>query len=283
MTPLELLGAILIVAGTVLSALAAWGVLDFPSALARMHAATKSASLGLTLIALGAAIAAGSWGLLGIAVLVAAFLFLTAPISGHMVGRATYMAGRVDNLVHDDLAAAEPSPTIFRPGNQSRFSAGRVVALAVVWMLLWRDISPGTLLGGIAAGIGIEAIRKAPAGANAIRLRGLITFGARYAWLVCESNARVAWEVITPSNEQIREAIVAVPLATTTPAVGLLVANAISYTPGSLTIEMTGEPPVLYIHVLHFESVEQVEQDVRKLEAHASGVFQTTDNVGSSQ
>lgn len=279
MTPLELLGGILIVAGTVLSVLAAWGVLDFPSALARMHAATKSASLGLTLIALGAAIAAESWGLLGIAVLVAAFLFLTAPISGHMVGRATYLAGRVDNLVHDDLATATPSPTNVRTGNRSRFSVGRVVGVAIVWMLLWRNVSLGTLLGGIAAGIGIEAIRKAPAGGPGIRPSGLLVFGLRYAWMVCVSNARVAWEVITPSNEQIREAIVAVPLATSTPEVGLLVANAISFTPGSLTIEMTDDPLVLYVHVLHFESVTQVEQDVHELEAFARKVFRETDNV----
>lgn len=227
MSVLEYLGAILLLLGTALSVLAAWGLLDFPSALARMHAATKSASLGLSLIVLGSAVAAGSWELLGIAALVAAFLFMTAPISGHMVGRATYLAGRVDNLVHDDLIAAEPAPIHVRNGDQSRFSVARLATVAIVWMLLWRDISIGTLLGGVAVGFGIEVLRKAPAGGDPVRPGGLLAFVVRYAWLVCVSNARVAWEVITPSNEQIREAIVAVPMATSNSAVGLLVANAI--------------------------------------------------------
>jgi multicomponent Na+:H+ antiporter subunit G len=281
MTPLELVGALFIIAGTLLSVLAAWGVLDFPSALARMHAATKSASLGLSLIVFGAAIDEGSWGLLGMAALVATFLFLTAPISGHMVGRATYLAGRVDNLVHDDLAGAPHTPLAVGNGVRSGFSAARLISVTVIWMLLWREVSPGTLLGGAAAAAVIEGIRKAPVGQDSIRLRGLLVFAARYIQMVFVSNARVAWEVITPSNEQIREAIVAVPLASSTPAVGLLVANAISFTPGSLTIEMTGDPLVLYVHVLHFESVEQVERDVRKLEAYAGEVFQRADTVGS--
>ena len=125
----------------------------------------------------------------------------------------------------------------------------------------------------------VEALRRAPDSPGSIRLPGLLAFAARYVRLVVVSNLRVAWEVITPSNIQIREAIVAVPL-TTSPAVGLLVANAISYTPGSLTVEMTGDPLVLYVHVLHFESVEQVERDVRELEAYASQVFEPADRVG---
>ncbi len=276
MNVLEPLGAVLILVGTGLSVLAAWGLLDFPSALARMHAATKSASLGLSLIVLGAGVAAGSWKLLGIAALVAAFLFLTAPISGHMVGRATYLAGRVENLAHDDLARAIPAPLTIDTRSPGSFSLARVIAGTAVWMLLWREISLGTLLGGLVVSATIEGIRRAAGGPGSIRLPGLLAFVAHYVKLVVVSNLRVAWEVITPSNIQIREAIVAIPLTSSAPAVGLLVANAISYTPGSLTIEMTGDPLVLYVHVLHFESVAQVERDVRRMEAYADRVFRPT-------
>jgi monovalent cation/proton antiporter MnhG/PhaG subunit len=256
--------------------LAAWGLLDFPSALARMHAATKSASLGLGLIALGAGVAAGSWALFGIGALVAAFLFVTAPISGHMVGRAAYLAGRVDNLVYDDLADSEPSPLVVGPSSRRGWSLWRVVAVILVWMLLWRDVSLGTLLGGAAVACSIELLRRAPVARNPIRWSGLAAFAVRYVWLVFSSNSRVAWEVVTPSNELIQEAVVAVRLTTNQPSVALLIANAISYTPGSLTIELTGDPFVLYVHVLHFESVEQVERDVRELERLAKQVFRDT-------
>jgi multisubunit Na+/H+ antiporter MnhE subunit len=44
------------------------------------------------------------------------------------------------------------------------------------------------------------------------------------------------------------------------------VANAISYTPGSLTIDLAEEPLILYVHVLHFESIAAVLDEVAKLE-----------------
>lgn len=276
MSVLEPIGAALILVGTALSVLAAWGMLDFPSALARMHAATKSASLGLSLIVLGSGIAARSWGLFGIGVLVTAFMFMTAPISGHMVGRATYLAGRVQDLVYDDLADAKPSPLVIGNESESRLSPIRMLSVTLVWMLLWRDLSPGTLLGGIVVGFTVEMLRRAPVARNSVRWGGLAAFSLRYIWLVFSSNARVAWEVLTPSNELIREAIVAVRLTTDKPSVALLVANAISYTPGSLTIELTGDPLVLYVHVLQFESVEKVTADVRELEVLAERVFRST-------
>jgi multisubunit Na+/H+ antiporter MnhE subunit len=87
-----------------------------------------------------------------------------------------------------------------------------------------------------------------------------------YLGLVFSSNVRVAWEVVTPRNDQIREAIVAVPMRVASPSAALLVANSISYTPGSLTVELAGDPQTLYVHVLHFESVEDVVAQVRRLE-----------------
>ena len=74
------IGVIVMGAGILVSVLAAYGLIDFPTALSRMHASTKSASLGLALIVLGAGIAAESWELVGLAILVTAFLFVTAPI-----------------------------------------------------------------------------------------------------------------------------------------------------------------------------------------------------------
>ncbi len=109
---MALLGSVLMLAGTAFSVLAAWGILDFPSPIARMHAATKSASLGLALLAVGAGVAAGSWPLIGMGTLVGVFMFVTAPIAGHMIGRAAYLAGQ----------AVRPRPR--RPG------VGRCAAVA---------------------------------------------------------------------------------------------------------------------------------------------------------
>lgn len=266
MTPVEVVGLAVAVVGAVFSVLAAWGVVDFPSPISRMHAATKSASLGLALLAVGAGVAAGSWGLFGIGILVTVFLFVTAPISGHLLGRAAYLAGQAGELVHDDLVGEKPSPLVLAGDKTPSFSPGRWIGMVLVWMLLWRDISIGTALGGSAIATVVEVVGTRSASDASLRPLGMLRFLVGYAGLVIASNLRVAWEVVTPSNEQIREAIVAVPLRTESRAAALLTANAVTYTPGTLTVELTGDPLILYVHVLHFDSVEEVQADVAQIE-----------------
>ena len=263
---MTVLGSALMALGALLSVLAAYGLIDFPTALARMHAATKSASLGLALLALGAGLAASSWPLIGIGVLVAVFLFATAPISGHMLGRAAYLAGQAQGLVHDDLASIEVRPVRVDPVVQRDFSMLRWLALVVVWLLVWRDVSVGTALGGGLVAALVEGLRGSIDRRRAFRPAGVPAFSLGYVNLVVRSNLRVAWEVLTPSNADIREAVVAVPLSVDSLAAALLVANAVTYTPGTLSMELTSDPLVLYIHVLHFESVEETIADVRDIE-----------------
>ena len=79
--------------------------------------------------------------------------------------------------------------------------------------------------------------------------------------------------MITPRNDRIREAIVAVPLHVGSLNAALLVANAVSFTPGSLAVELTEEPTTLYVHVLHYSSVDEVQESVRSLERLATRVY----------
>ncbi len=264
------IGIVLMVAGTVLSALAAWGVLDFPSPLSRMHAATKSASLGLGLIAFGAGLAAASPALAGIGALVAVFLFMTAPVSGHMLGRAAYLAGQAGQLLHDDLAGVAPDPGSSATAAEKKVSLRRPAVLVVVWVILWRDLAVGTVLGGLAIALFVESVLRVTRPSPRLSITGLVAFYVRYLGMIVVSNVRVAWEVITPRNDRIREAVVAVPLATKSESVALLVANAVSFTPGSLTVDMTSDPFVLYVHVLHFSTTDEVRHAVAELEGLAT-------------
>lgn len=266
MTLLEWFGVGVMMFGAVFSVLAAWGILDFPTPLSRMHAATKPASLGLSTLALGAGVAAGSWTLVGVGVLVTAFLFVTAPIAGHMLGRAAYFAGQT-NLVHDELTGTDIGVTPHSHSTSRWTAVVRVIGLVGVWMLLWGEVSGGTLLGGLLVAVVVEGARTGFGDTGTIlRSRRIIPFAFTYVGLLIESNLRVAWEVVTPSNEQIREAIVAVPLVTRSVPVAMLIANAVSFSPGSLTLELAGDPMVLYVHVLHFTSPEDVRRAVWKLE-----------------
>ncbi|MFC3769357.1 monovalent cation/H(+) antiporter subunit G [Paenibacillus sp. GCM10012303] len=91
----ETLIGILILAGALISALSAFGLIRLPDVYLRSHAATKSATLGVLLILIGVFLYFAFYLdhvsaklLLGIL-----FVFVTAPVAGHLNGRAAYRTG----------------------------------------------------------------------------------------------------------------------------------------------------------------------------------------------
>jgi multicomponent Na+:H+ antiporter subunit G len=89
----EVVASGLILVGALLALIAAAGLQRFGDVFARMHTATKPATLGLALVLLGAAVAVPTPGPVAKLLLVIIFQFLTAPIGAHLVGRATFRAG----------------------------------------------------------------------------------------------------------------------------------------------------------------------------------------------
>lgn len=76
--------------------IAALGVYRLPDALSRQHAATKAASLSLTLFSLGIGVlawdAAWTWRL----ILLVAILLTTLPLASHALGRAADGSDKTD-------------------------------------------------------------------------------------------------------------------------------------------------------------------------------------------
>jgi multicomponent Na+:H+ antiporter subunit G len=58
-----------------------------------MSATSKAATLGASLVLLGAAAHFGTAAAAGRTVVIVAFLFLTAPVAAHAIGRAGYRRG----------------------------------------------------------------------------------------------------------------------------------------------------------------------------------------------
>ncbi|WP_042461668.1 monovalent cation/H(+) antiporter subunit G [Neobacillus dielmonensis] len=97
----------LILAGALLFLIATFGVIRLPDVYTRNHAASKAATLGVMFVLLGTFLyfysVEGHFNsrlILGIV-----FLFLTSPISGHLINRAAYNSGVKlwDQSVRDDL------------------------------------------------------------------------------------------------------------------------------------------------------------------------------------
>ncbi len=109
----DAVGSVLVVGGAVFALLAAIGPQRFDSVFARMHAATKAATLGLMLTVLGASLRLADPADAPKLLLVLALQVLTAPVGAHLVGRAAYRSG--DQLsphtTVDEMAGTDDDPT----------------------------------------------------------------------------------------------------------------------------------------------------------------------------
>lgn len=109
---LDVLGAVLLLAGSFFCLAAAVGIVRFPDVLTRLHAATKPQVFGLILVLTGVALTLRSWPVVVLAVMTIALQVLTAPVSGHMLARTAFRTdqwddeGAVFDELSDDLEAA---------------------------------------------------------------------------------------------------------------------------------------------------------------------------------
>ena len=109
--------AFLVVVGAALVLIACIGLVRLPDLYTRMHASTKPATLGVSLLVAGLALHAGDLGIGVRAVLVVLFFLVTAPVAAQRLAHAAYRTGvpRCAATVRDDLAdepGAAPPPRV---------------------------------------------------------------------------------------------------------------------------------------------------------------------------
>ena len=105
---LDIVSAVLILLGGVLSLAAALGLLRFSDLLSRMHASAKPQVLGLLMVAVAIAIQSPTWSTVTTLAIIISFQLVTIPVATHMVGRAGYRTKhlRRSMLYRDELAEA---------------------------------------------------------------------------------------------------------------------------------------------------------------------------------
>lgn len=101
----DVIAAVCLLAGALLTFIAGLGLLRLPDLLSRMHAATKPQVLGLCLVLIGLGFKLRDLEVVLLLALVGLFQLITSPVANHMVARAAVRAGQVDRerLVKDDL------------------------------------------------------------------------------------------------------------------------------------------------------------------------------------
>ena len=79
--------------GALMSLVASLGCLRLPDLYTRMHAATKSGTVGIMGIVIAMMIQLDDASVIFRGILVILFFLLTAPVAAHMIGRSAYRSG----------------------------------------------------------------------------------------------------------------------------------------------------------------------------------------------
>jgi multicomponent Na+:H+ antiporter subunit G len=119
----QTLSLALLLIGALFSTVAALGVVRMPDLFMRLHCSTKSATLGVGCMMLGAALHFGGVPVWARAMATVVFLLVTAPVAAHMIGRAAYLAGVPlwDGTLSDELRGRyDPSTHILASSPEPR-------------------------------------------------------------------------------------------------------------------------------------------------------------------
>ena len=152
------------------------------------------------------------------------------------------------------------------------------ILLAVIWAMLTGDFHPRNLAAGFALGFVAlyvsrhgtgHAPRYIPSfgalgglGRTARRALHAVSFLLYFLWELVLANLRVAWEVVTPGLH-MRPGIVAIPLEARTNAEITLLANVITLTPGTMSVDVSTDRRVLYIHAMYVDDPDELRRSIK--------------------
>jgi len=89
----------------------------------------------------------------------------------------------------------------------------------------------------------------------------LISFLLFYIWEVILSNFKVAYDVLTPTHH-MKPGFIAIPLADLTDRQVLVLANLITMTPGTLSLDISSDRGTLYLHAMYVPDVEALRHQI---------------------
>ena len=95
------------------------------------------------------------------------------------------------------------------------------------------------------------------------RLWKLLGLGGYFLVELVVSSLKVAWDVVTPRH-RARPGILAVPLELRSDAAVTTLANLVSLTPGSLSLDVSDDRRRLYVHLMFIDDAERARAEIKQ-------------------
>ncbi len=162
----------------------------------------------------------------------------------------------------------------------------RAALLVVFWLLAWGEVSVANALSGLVVAVGLllafPPYRQLEVRPH-VSLAGAVRLVLYVLALLVPSTVLVVRQVLS-RRSRIRTGVLAYPLEHPSDEVLSLMSHVIALTPGTMTVEATRDPWVIYVHFLLLDNVEHARRTVARLEGLAVAVLGGPDRlqVGSA-
>jgi len=139
------------------------------------------------------------------------------------------------------------------------------ILLAIAWAALTGKFEPINLAFGLGLGFAVLWFITPNRHLNSYFVRSLrvIEFIFFFIFEIIKANLRLAITVLSP-HMKLRPAVVAFPLSLKTEAGIIFLANLITLTPGTLSLDISGDRQVLFIHTIFLENPEKFRLQIRQ-------------------
>jgi multicomponent Na+:H+ antiporter subunit E len=141
--------------------------------------------------------------------------------------------------------------------------------LALAWAALIGELTLTTFLSGFVIAYLIMCLVFLKASNNRsevrhylIRFPNIIRFFFFYIAEILKSNIQVAYDILTPSFH-MRPGVIALPIEAKTDAEITVLANLISMTPGTLSLDVSKDRKTLFVHAMFIDDPEVLKRQIK--------------------
>lgn len=139
------------------------------------------------------------------------------------------------------------------------------VLLALAWVALTGQFTPANFAIGFVLGYLLLWLMQRMAEPSPYfgKARQVLGFALFFLWQMIKANLQVAYSVLTPGY-RMRPGVIAIPLDVQTDAEITLLANLITLTPGSLSLDVSSDRRVLYLHSMNLgDDVDRFRREIK--------------------
>jgi multicomponent Na+:H+ antiporter subunit E len=139
------------------------------------------------------------------------------------------------------------------------------LVLAVAWCFLTGQFDPLNLAVGFGVGLGMLVPLRSDQRVRRYLHRGprVVRLIAYVLWELVVANLKMARAVLVTPRDRLRPGIVAVPLDLQSDAQITALANLVTLTPGTLSLDVSSDRRTLYVHAVEVGDPEVFRRDLK--------------------